>query len=358
MQWSRCLGLICAVLLFAKLPACSSDTADPPAKPAADGGKDASVYTSDNDAGKTDPRRVDAAVPQEVISPSDACRRYVAYYCGRLLSCGLTSLQYAYACYDSAALCPDLFWSDGATRTVDNVVACGKAWLDHPCEEVRHERGPQCGATLGTRAAGERCVTTTQCKSTRCTGSLASMTCGVCIDQAASGGSCGTNIVCPRDESCVDGTCKPRALITAGEPSIMFAPGQACAFSYDDNFGGCAYGMGCFAKSGVGAETCNHLPGPGERCYTAHDGVCWGEGFCDGRSCAPVYACTNTLRTCQKDQVCVCADTACKSTACAPLRQEGERCMPPVVPCAERLECVENVCKPKRLPSRFGEICK
>lgn len=348
------LLLCCAV-------SCSGKTPDHATGRAPDGGYSRAADASDEDsgaAGASTPEKRDAGTQPEVVSQYEACRRYVAYYCERWLGCGMSTLQYASACFQAADACPDLIFSPGSTRTVDNVMTCAKAWLDHPCDEVLHERAPKCGATPGTRDNGESCITTTQCKSARCTGDIARMACGKCIEQAASGGACGADIVCPRDETCMDGKCMPRPLATPGQPTIFYAPGQACMHSNADNYGGCAFGAECDERPGLAGDHCYDLPAPGERCYKAYPHVCWGEGNCDGHTCAPVYACTDALRKCEAGQVCVCSEPDCQWRACAQLRQEGQTCEPPVVPCGDRLECVQGVCKRANLPSRFDQVCK
>ncbi|HKU36988.1 MAG TPA: hypothetical protein VJR89_02540 [Polyangiales bacterium] len=346
---------------------CSDDQPDPPAEHDAAVGGGADDDAGQDDSGHTDAGSIapdskdegtDAGPAAEVLTEAEACRRYVAYYCERRLFCGITSLEDAYSCFYSAELCPDMYFSPGSTRTVEQVTACAKAWLDHPCDDVLHERSPAC-ATPGTRELGESCVTNSQCKSSRCTAYVTDPTCGKCVAVAASGGACSTELACPRDEMCTNGKCMPRQLVTpSGKPSFVFAPGQACTTSSEPNFGGCTLGTVCDTRPGVDGSYCYYEPGPGERCYHAAPHTCWGEGDCDGHTCAPIYPCSDSLRTCERGEVCVCSDAECKSSSCSLPRQEGQTCMLPAMPCADRLECVQGICQRAKLPSLFEKACK
>jgi hypothetical protein len=304
----------------------------------------------------------DASYGYGIVAPLtevEACRRYVAYSCERRFSCGLGLGQYASGCFDNAQYCPDMMFGTGSTRTIDNVIACAEAWLDLPCEDVAHDRAPACGATRGTRASGESCLFTTQCQSARCTANLSGGTCGRCVDEAPAGGACGASTVCRRDETCTDGMCVPHALYPAVEPSQFYAPGQVCMY-VSSNYGGCSLDTRCHP----GARTqddlrCRYRPGPGEPCSAGYLGLCWGNGAClMDRTCAPVFACpANGPRTCPPGNICVCADAECTRQSCDGLRQAGASCAPPIMPCAERLECVQGICQPANLPGRFETVC-
>lgn len=353
----------CTALLLCCALSCSDDQPESPAKHDAAVGGDVDDAGGQPEAGSKapDPKDAgtDAGPAAEVLNEAEACRRYVAYYCERKLFCGLVSLQDAYSCFYSVDFCPDMYFAPGSTRTVEQLTTCGKAWLDHPCDEVLHERPPVCGATPGTRELGESCVSNAQCKSSRCTGNVVTPTCGKCVAVVPSGGACSADLLCPRDQMCEKGTCMPRPLVKpSGEASFVFVPGQACTYSSEPNHGGCTLGSVCDTRPGVDGDHCYYEPGPGERCYHADPHTCWGEGNCDGRTCAPIYPCSDSLRTCDKGKVCVCSDAECTSSACALPRPEGQTCMLPAMPCADRLECVEGTCKRAKLPSRFEEACK
>jgi hypothetical protein len=81
--------------------------------------------------------------------------------------------------------------------------------------------------------------------------------------------------------------------------------------------------------------------------------------------CRPAARCTEpvppgqvTVVHCDSGKLCVCSDAECMHQNCVSPRPPGASCQPPLMPCAERLECVQGICQLANVPARFETVCK
>ncbi len=194
----------------------------------------------------------------------EACAAYTLAVCQRDVECG----YFADPC-DSEELamnCPDQYFSDGSTRTVEGLVACAEEWRTHPCDQVLLGVPPDC-VLPGTRAPGEACVFGSQCQTLVCGGTSLDADhpqCFTCLRNYGSDEDCTVGgAVCPIGQNC-DQTSKRCAVpTTAPEPIDIPGLNEECG-SY------CADSLLCLAGFGELVGTCQPaLPESGEACVYA-----------------------------------------------------------------------------------------
>ncbi|HTM46502.1 MAG TPA: hypothetical protein VL137_16195 [Polyangiaceae bacterium] len=252
-----------------------------------------------------------------------ACHLYLDAWCQRMVDC--TASEDVDRCKEQEyALCPDLFFSPGTTRTVDGLAACATDISQMTCLDWEQDNWPSC-VSPGTRAEGESCVFSSQCQSLECAASGDS--CGTCLPIANLGELCGDNAACGPGQRC-NGVCE---LIPAPPPGQMppdpspvppgLAQGMSCGL-----MDSCAQGLWCLLPMPWPADvpadskpgTCDVLP--------AANAPCAFERFASGASCAEGAYC----------------DAA--STTCQPLPTSGEPCLTfPFPDCALGFFCDRTV---------------
>lgn len=302
--------------------ACSDEEGGPPGVEA--GAGDELAATPPSDAGVT-------------LGPNEACLAYMQAVCARFAECG----QRLADCSSLTAFCPDYFFAEGATYTVESLAACAEERRRQNCDDLLFGgRLPAC-VRAGTLEAGAPCRFTPQCASGQCAQSAGIGSCGTCAAVKPPGTgcpgvgeTCGLNRHCPsEDAGCVDG------------PVVTKAVGEACT-SKDR----CTWPSRCFgAAADASAGTCT---------VTQDGGPC---AFVAG-SATP--ACTSALACVEREGERVCAPGAalgdpcstapcgaglyCDGTQrCAARGEVGQPCSD-LQTCTEGLSCVQgasgNVC--------------
>lgn len=265
--------------------------------------------------------------------------------CERLLRCEPKFFPAAFAepvCHPTEGGRVLLALTQYVPGTVEFDSELGEACLDElrntDCSIQNGLFGDSCEAMLvGTLAAGEVCLTDTQCLN------------GFCLEATdACGGECvqkgTTDDPCARDGHCATGywcgpgsTCRPRGAL--GDP--------CAANSHCENLYWCDTGI----------NSCANLPNIGDACVYQLDGdICRGSLVCtqigaanwqcatgaaEGESCDAVAA------PCQPGFRCSGADV------CVPLVGDGGPCES-VENCSVGFECVADLCTP--LPT-LGDAC-
>src|SRR5450432_480172 len=110
-----------------------------PAANPRDTGSDASGAGAGGDATSQEAGQMtpssDGAVMLEASSPATlegTCRKAILAQCGRWRACGNTAAAYA-SCTAFADLCPDFYFSDGSTRTLEDNETCVTSLEQLPC---------------------------------------------------------------------------------------------------------------------------------------------------------------------------------------------------------------------------------
>lgn len=122
----------------------------------------------------------DAAAPD----PKTACVEYVQGFCERDVQCGALDPTNLSGCTESAALCPDLIFSAGSSRTPSQAEACATDVLAQSCDAFNAGAYLPCQSP-GTRTAGQPCNYNSQCATFRCLGTETGA-CGSCAQLPAS----------------------------------------------------------------------------------------------------------------------------------------------------------------------------
>lgn len=269
----------------------------------------------------------------------EACVFYARHFCKQRAKCeGKTD-----ACASVGASCPDLLFSEGSTRTIESVVACGRQWDVFPCAQMAAGQQPAC-VTPGTRQPGEACVFPTQCSTLSC--SATGTSCGVCQVNAADGENCSSTRGCSGFRGCDRQTrhCAPLTGLAA-------QVGEGCPT------GDCVVGAYCSATAG---KLCRPLPGLGEACpdtvcdpqkalYCATDNTCQALPG-DGQPCATTSA---QKVVCVPEAVCDGGDVRGQTCVAVPVSKKGDTCLPNTL-CGGELLCSGGVCSTYADP---GEPC-
>ncbi len=376
------------------------------------GGANASdVNGEDGEGGEGGTARARAA------AQADACIAYALAVCRRQAACSHSADE---NCVNTVTLeCPDLVFSSGATRSVEDLVACAKVYETVSCDDVRYNVLPPC-VTPGTRAPGEACAFPSQCKSLDC---KMAGDCGSCATEAATGESCaapdadcdsytfcGASQTCvslsgpvyPPNEACTldypcwsdtycDGVCRPLPNIgescaeTAacvggaycGAGALCFpipGSGDPCGVvSGDDGRPSAVYcgaGSACSFDASGASGTCLPLPEVGEPCFftaglpnaraCAYDLHC--NDSVDPPLCARVAArgeACHELYDCERGLVCACPpdEPSCEHKSCREVRFDAERCDEPNVACHPAFRCKGGICLARGMQSIFAGAC-
>ncbi len=349
---------------------------------------------------------------------ADACIAYALAVCRRQATCNNNAPNDN--CVNNVTLeCPDLVFSPGATRSVEDLLTCAKVYETVPCEDVRYNVLPAC-VTPGTRAPGEACAFPSQCGSLDC---KMDGDCGSCATEAAAGQSCaapdadcdsytfcGASQTCvplsgpvyPPDQACTpdypcwtdtycDGVCRP--LPTIGESCAETAAcvggaycgagalclpipgnGEPCGVVTGDDGRPsavyCGQGSACDFDASAKSGICRPPPGVGEPCLftagLASSRACTFDLHCndavDPPLCAaiagPGEAC-NAFYDCERGLVCACPPDApgCEHKSCREVRFDGERCDEPKVACHPAFRCKGGVCRARGPQGLFASAC-
>lgn len=317
------------------------------------------------------------------LSKYEACVDYVRAQCNRRAECqGYAPSEDP--CTQNADRCPDILFSEGSVRTVEELVACTEAWKTYPCDKVNRQLHPDC-AVPGTRPAGTTCIGTSQCASQACLGKgkdPAHPDCGTCAEAAARGEACDTQdgIACEPGLACLNGTCDDPPLYfepapQAGEPCTNHcATGSVCRADPSGGktcqppvpIGSACVERVCVRGAYCESGTCTALPGPGEPCANGYS--CDPQtAYCPTDASTPVCAprrglgedCTASLGACIVDLRCSCSDADCTTRHCAETIELGDACSAadPNRLCRPGTECRDGACAPVESQGLFSKAC-
>jgi hypothetical protein len=326
------------------------------------------------------------------VSRTDACLTYEVARRKRIDECsGLPVLSDA-AYARQAPNCPDVYFSEGSTRTIDGLIACAEVFRTFDCGLLTMARVPDC-VTDGTLSAGTPCVFGPQCDSLVCDGF--NTECGTCVMRLGPGASCavGTGI-CVQGYSCSDGTCKENLEVEPMEPPIVPDPdgsvptGGACV-STEECMGedlclGDGAGMQvCTARVALNGScngptlycdestycspdfVCLALPGDGEPCGLSFDSPRWcAEGLTcvldpAGALCKPIAGsdgCSASGIECPDDSIC-CSTPECATTMCVRVALPGDACGDASARCIDGAECMNGTCEGIDSRGLVEELC-
>jgi hypothetical protein len=258
-------------------------------------------------------------------------------------------------CPDIVRECPDLYSSEGARVTIEELLDCADRWEATSCEALLAYEWPMCDLTPGTRQDGEMCAFDTQCAALNCVVTSQDPTCGYCAEPLSDGEPCDTYDACRTGSECIDGTCTPvPPLAAAGEPC--------------ERYGLCEGGNRCVQLVDDAEAKCQALPSPGEPCPVDYS-ICASGAYCDEQGMCQASA--GMGEPCSSGGSCAvgltCIDDADGSNHCGPRRVAGESCTTvsqaryPAGNCADGYHCVcdadecsDGVCKAVRYE---GESC-
>ena len=321
----------------------------------------------------------------------EACLNYVKEFCAFTYQCaGRSDPSVCESTLDRE--CPDLFFSDGSTRTVAGLNACVATWKTLSCADYAQGVAPNC-ISPGTRAVGEACVFPSQCSGLACS---AHMTCGTCGVTAAPGGACDESTQCPGGQDCDAGLCvngkdvSNRGMLGAscdpahpcgadsdcsgGVCTALPAAGAACSPE-----GSCAQGVFCddqtqqcrvppnagqpcltYLGNMLCAEqaycvngNCVALPGPGQPCTPS--GACAPDSWCQNPGTAPVCRARGSTPDCESDGQCA-PGSICSDKLCKPLVAFHAACDADHV-CSAQASCSNGRCEPLETLGLFAARC-
>jgi hypothetical protein len=376
------------------------------------GGARARGSTVENNAGgESEASRTRAA------AQANACIAYALAVCRRRAVCNNGAPD---NCLNNVTLeCPDLVFSDGAKRSVEDLTTCAKAYETVPCEDLKHDVVPGC-VTPGTRAQGEACAFPSQCQSLDCkmTGD-----CGACAVEAALGESCAAADVecdaytaCGASQTCIplsgslafegeacmpdhdcfsdyycDGVCRPLPKLGdscadaaacadgayCGAGDVCFAlpsSGKACGVQIGDDgqptAADCGPGLTCSLDADAKSGTCLPPPELGEPCfftaglpsnyackYPLHCNDAVSPTVCAAIA-APGEPC-HDFWECEQGLMCACPPDApsCEHKSCREARFDGEPCDEPNVACHPAFRCKGGVCLARGTQGIFASAC-
>jgi hypothetical protein len=346
-------------------------------------------------------------------SKTEACIAYALATCTRLDLC---TLRPTTLCLQQQTFsCPDLTFSDGASRTAAEVKACAQEIMTFPCDKLAAGYIPDC-VRPGTRTGGQSCAFPSQCASLTCNAPKG-VACGVCATPGALGADCSSpDVACNAGLRCgASNTCEqapPDASVAVEEghacdsmqicmnglycasPSMVCtkrpALGMPCSpASYCQTGSYCAidtskctlnpplgaacgvsaeYTGYCDNTSYCSAGVCTALPALGTPCLPdpttgmINRIFCTDGGHCDTSVAAPVcvakgapgVACDDG-GDCQDGLLCSCPDTAyCATPVCTKFRFAGESCGEPGMPCHPGFSCTNGHCAPRDSQGTFA----
>ncbi len=209
--------------------------------------------------------------------PKAACVSYVQAFCERDVQCGGLNPASLSGCTESAALCPDLIFSAGSSRTPSQAQACATDVLAQACDAFNAGVYLPCQSP-GTRPAGQPCNYNSQCATFRCIGTQTGA-CGACAPILGPSDDCVTAPgLCPTGQVC-DATGTRRCVLPAAV-SQAGMQGEPCGAD-----GICSGVLVCVVHLGADAQapTCEEPPASGAPCLNLFGP--------NGSSCAPLNTC-------------------------------------------------------------------
>jgi hypothetical protein len=334
-------------------------------------------------------------------SKYSACVKYFDAECNRMEECRTGLPPTDSPCPSSTDQCPDALFSDGSTRTIDDLIACAATWKTYPCSEVNQQHRPDC-VHFGTRAPGEPCLYLNQCSSGICNSAMhppGHPDCSVCVAKAAPGEACsqatgpgcgdGYTCSCPPGSDCGGKTiCVVATPI--GKPlgaSCMLAgecySGTTCVPDANDptqktcqkapTVGeACAAPDACSGASFCNsAKTCEAFPGVGNPCTLGPTGNvlepgCAAGAMCSNGQCISEPAqgehCHATPGTfvdyvCASGLFCACDDDACATGTCIQRRNQGQSCGAINTRCVPGTSCQNGSCVALDSQGTFAKAC-
>lgn len=240
-----------------------------------------------------------------------ACRRYAIAQCERMAFCNGTDPA---PCRDYGFECPEVLFSPGTGRTIENVLDCTERFATWSCDDIHANRSLDCMPT-GTLAVGEPCKYSTQCASSYCTYHCPQ----VCGSPAEPGGACSNTVECPYQQECDNGICRDSpaaARRKLGEPCSSAEP--------------CDDELNCAPPPDGGAWLCVTRPAPREMNKTCEGSYeCVAGSYCDAEQqvCLPPPGSGQPCARQAGNPNGVCADgLRCFSQRCSTPGAEGDPC--------------------------------
>jgi hypothetical protein len=308
---------------------------------------DAGVSLAGHDAGAT-------LSTLDVELQTQACRDYVAAWCVRHTECEIWDESSQESCMTAQDECPERFFSQGASYSVESLNACRDVWQTFSCESLTLDVRPDC-IHRGTLTQDQACRFTTQCASGACSAVEEGVECGVCIDRVESGAECQDERQCGTGHDCAFGRCQQ---LSAFAPEDSLSDGSPC--TYD---GRC---QGLCAPTADGPR-CVPLPAAGEACIAAPPALgarrCARDQYCDeDELCqplpAPGAACAPGMRPCGSGNYCDSADGFAPGI-CREWLEPGASCDPTRrFACRERTSClcIDAACSAALCASKSGFV--
>lgn len=266
------------------------------------------------------------------VSPELACSRYSRAFCDRARQCIPEDPVAWPECVRSALDCPDILFSPGSTRTVENALACAEVIATWSCSDWNAGRLPDC-VNVGTRPNGESCAYNSQCASGWCDAFVSQ--CGACTPMPTRSVDAGSGALGdaasrpPPGKPCAEGACATNAFCGTGNVCVALPKrGEPCAFDDLDN----PY---CAADSRCLSGRCVALGSIGDACEPKDHG--WNIQCGDASTCE-------------------CAVGDCTHYVCTPVRLAGETC-DAESKCLGGMGCVDGVCRSTEPPHTFEALC-
>src|SRR5512133_92256 len=342
-------------------------------------------------------RDLTATLDVDGTTKYSACVLYTKAQCKRRMQdCGERDRNED-PCVWSLDRCPDLFFSPGATWTVESLLSCAEEWQDFPCEDIREHKRPSCAMPKGTRKLEEPCLFPNQCESNTCTevtkdgtGVEGYANCKVCGETSARGGPCDVyGYECGFEDTCVNRKCvkKPSVGVVGAEcddSSSCGGFGVSCRTDPSDGANRCLAAPvtdeSCADATCADGYLCNEDqvcvegPGEGEPCAVSTTGQCATGLVCTGRFEDPPStciggrqlgeSCTNIPRlaprgNCDAGLRCDCGKLDCdvSSGTCREARNEGDSCDDENSMCVPGTMCVDGVCSALEAQPAVIELC-
>lgn len=312
--------------------------------------------------------------PTLAASQVSSCITYMQTACSRYLQCSINT-----SCDTISHTCPDILFSEGSTRSVQEILDCAEAWRSFDCDALQRGEYPEC-VRPGTRADGATCAFHGQCASDWCS-RHSEGECGECL----------TPVSLPMPTEPAGPALVPLPQLQPGDPctNSQQCPGQHYCHATPPDMGECrpypTLGEDCRQPRTCGGGTycelegltCHALPGLGEPCgvdgWTGTAGWCAGGFVCERQServgtCVAVpevgEPCViwtlenqSTSTICKHPATC---DTAVEPPICrAPIRilEPGEACGTGPDVCHPASTCVDGICEPLESQGLFRDWC-